>query len=309
MRGNRRPLHLPATDRPSKECMACVIATEFIEANGLTFEVLTCGEGDTLALCLHGFPEVAGSWSEQMPVLAAMGFRVWAPNQRGYGRSSRPSRVEDYAIERLMDDVAGLIDASGARRVVLLGHDWGAIVAWCFATRRLRGLEKLVIINVPHPVCFARALRRPGQMLRSWYAGFFQIPRLPEWLLSRNHARGVAEMMLRTSTDRVHFPQDLLQATRANAAQPGALRAMINWYRAFLRGGGLRRQLRLGFPPIDVPTLMLWGEKDTALAKHTTYGTGEFVRNLDLRYLPGVSHWVQQDATEVCNAALQEFLS
>lgn len=289
--------------------MATAIATEFVQANGLNFEVLTCGEGDTLALCLHGFPEVALSWREQMPVLAGMGYRVWAPNGRGYGRSSRPPHVRDYAIEHLMDDVAGLIDASGAKKVVLLGHDWGAIVAWCFAARRLRAIEKLVILNVPHPVCFARALRRPGQMLRSWYAGFFQIPRVPEWLLSRRDAGPVSELILRTSTDRANFPRDLLEATRANAAQPGALKAMIDWYRAFIRGGGLRRQLRLGFPVIEVPTLMLWGERDTALAKGTTYGTSEFVRNLDLRYLPGVSHWVQQDATGICNEALRGFLT
>lgn len=289
--------------------MATAIATEFVQANGLNFEVLTCGEGDTLALCLHGFPEVALSWREQMPVLAEMGYRVWAPNGRGYGRSSRPPHVRDYAIEHLMDDVAGLIDASGAKQVVLLGHDWGAIVAWCFAARRLRAIEKLVILNVPHPVCFARALRRPGQMLRSWYAGFFQIPRVPEWLLSRRDAGPVSELILRTSTDRANFPRDLLEATRANAAQPGALKAMIDWYRAFIRGGGLRRQLRLGFPVIEVPTLMLWGERDTALAKGTTYGTSEFVRNLDLRYLPGVSHWVQQDATGICNEALRGFLT
>ena len=285
------------------------LQTEFVPANDLVFEVLTYGEGNTLALCLHGFPEVAWSWREQMPVLAAMGYRVWAPNQRGYGRTSRPPHMRDYAIEHLMADVAALIDASGARRVVLLGHDWGAIVAWCFATRRLRPIEKLVIINVPHPACFARALRRrPGQMLRSWYAGFFQIPRLPEWLLSRNGARPVAEMIRRSSSAPAAFPQDLLEATRASAAQPGALKAMIDWYRAFLRGGGLRRQLRLRFPAIDTPTLLLWGEDDVALAKYTTDGTEEFARNLTKQFLPGVSHWVQQDATEVCNEALRKFL-
>ena len=289
--------------------MAHALETVFVEANGLQFEVLTCGEGETLALCLHGFPEVALSWESQMRTLAEMGFRVWAPNQRGYGQTSRPARVEDYAIEHLMEDVAGLIDASGAKRVVLLGHDWGAIVAWTFATRQSRPLERLVIINVPHPVCFARALRyRWGQRLRSWYAGFFQIPRLPEWLLSRRGAKPVVDMILRTSTAPGAFPRDLLEATRANAAQPGALKAMIDWYRALLRGGGLRRQLKQGFPMIEVPVLMLWGERDTALAKHTTDGTNEFVRHLDLRFLPGVSHWVQQDATEVCNAALRDFL-
>jgi pimeloyl-ACP methyl ester carboxylesterase len=285
------------------------IGCEFVRANGLEFEVLTCGEGDALALCLHGFPEVALSWREQMPELATMGYRVWAPNQRGYGRSSRPRKTNDYAIEQLMADVAGLIDASGARRVVLLGHDWGGIVAWCFAARRIRPLERLVIINVPHPVCFTRSLRRPGQMLRSWYTGLFQIPKLPEWMLGRRRALPIAKSMLRTSTAPKQFPRDLLDATRESAAQPGALKAMIDWYRAFLRGGGLRRQLRAGFPKIEVPTLLLWGEEDRFLAKHTTFGTEEFVRDLTVQYLPGVSHWVQQDATKECNEALRRFLS
>ncbi len=243
-----------------------------------------------------------------MFTLASMGYRVWAPNQRGYGRTSRPPHMQDYAIEHLMADVAALIDASGARSVVLLGHDWGAIVAWCFATRRLRPLHQLVIINVPHPVCFRRSLRRPTQLLRSWYVAAFQIPRLPERFLARNGARAIGESMLRSSTAPDHFPRDLIAATCANAAPPGALKAMIDWYRAFLRGGGFERQLDLGFPRIDTPTLLLWGEEDQFLAKFTTEGTDEFVRDLSLRFLPGVSHWVQQDAPEQCDRELRSFL-
>ncbi len=284
------------------------IETELIAANGLTFEVLTCGSGETLALCLHGFPEVALSWREQMLTLAALGYRVWAPNQRGYGRTSRPSRIEDYAIEHLMEDVAALIDASGARRVVLLAHDWGALVAWTFAARRIRPIERIVIVNVPHPVCFARALRHPGQALRSWYVLLFQVPRLPELILGQSRAALVGRMMMDTSTDREHFPRDLLEAVRDNAAQPGALTAMLNWYRAFVRGGGWRRQLRLGFPVIDVPTLMLWGDHDAALSLRTTESTDRYVRDLTFVRLRGVSHWVQQDATAACNQHLREFL-
>jgi pimeloyl-ACP methyl ester carboxylesterase len=193
--------------------------------------------------------------------------------------------------------------------VVLLGHDWGGIVAWCFATRRLRPLERLVIINVPHPVCFARSLRRPGQVLRSWYALAFQLPILPERILGRNGAQMVGKSMLRTSTAPDRFPSDLVEATCANAARPGALKAMIDWYRAFLRGGGLRRQMQQGFPPIEVPTLLLWGEEDRFLAKYTTDGTAEYVQNLTVEFLPGVSHWVQQDATAQCNEALTKFLA
>ena len=290
------------TDSPKFE-------VEFVQANGLTFEVLTCGEGDTLALCLHGFPEVALSWREQLPALRKMGYRVWAPQQRGYGASSRPPRTQDYAIELLMDDVAGLIDASGARSVVLLGHDWGGIVAWCFAARRVRPLERMVIINVPHPACFAHSLRRPGQMLRSWYAGLFQLPWLPERLLALGRARLIGWSMLRTSTSPTTFPRDLIEATRTNAARPGALKAMIDWYRALIRGGGLQRQIEQGFPPIDIPTLMIWGEEDLFLARYTMRGTEEFATDLRIRFLPGVSHWVQQDATAACNEALQQFFS
>jgi pimeloyl-ACP methyl ester carboxylesterase len=286
----------------------CELRTERVAANGLHFEVLTCGTGEDLALCLHGFPEISASWRETMPALAAMGYRVWAPNQRGYGRSSRPAAMQDYALEHLMDDVAGLIDASGARRVVLLGHDWGAIVAWCFAVRRVRPLQALVILNVPHPARFAQSLRRPGQMLRSWYAMAFQLPRLPEWLLGRDGAKAIPRSMLKTSTAAATFPRDLLEATRANAAQPGALKSMIDWYRALIRGGGLRRQMQQGWPVIEVPTLMLWGEEDLFLAKYTTHGTHRYVRRLRLRYLAGVSHWVQQDAPLQCNSEIRTFL-
>lgn len=283
------------------------VETIDVSANGLTFEVLTCGSGPRLALCLHGFPEIADSWRHQMQTLAALGFRVWAPNQRGYGRTTRPADMQAYAIEHLMADVAGLIDASGASEVVLLGHDWGAIVAWCFATRRLRPLTHLVIVNVPHPACFDRALRRhPGQWLRSWYAAAFQIPALPERWLVRNGARAIGESILKSSTS---FPHDLLEATRANAAQPGALKAMIDWYRAAVRGGGLRRQLKQGFPVIETPTLILWGEDDPFLALYTLDHTEDYVTNLTLVRLPGVSHWVQQDAPEQMDAELRAFLA
>ena len=293
---------------PKSETEQRQLKTEQIHANGLHFEVLTCGSGDALALCLHGFPEIALSWREQMLTLAEMGYRVWAPNQRGYGLSSRPPHIQDYAIERLMEDVAGLIDASGAQRVVLLGHDWGGIVAWCFATRRLRPLQRLVIINVPHPACYVRSLRQPGQLLRSWYAAAFQIPFIPEYLLRRNNAKSIGQSMLESSTAPERFPQDLIDRTQTNAAQPGALKAMIDWYRAFGRGGGLRRQLRQGVPKIDTPTLLRWGEEDRFRARYTTQGTEEFVSDLTLQFLPGVSHWVQQDATQECNRALRRFL-
>jgi pimeloyl-ACP methyl ester carboxylesterase len=279
-----------------------------IDANGLRFHVATCGSGDRLALCLHGFPECWYSWRFQLPTLARLGYRVWAPDLRGYGTSSRPPRVDDYAIEHLLDDVAGLIDASQARSVLLLAHDWGAVIAWYFAMRRLRPLERLVIMNVPHPAPFAREARRWRQIRRSWYGLFFQLPRLPEMLLRAGDFRAVQQAFLRSAVDKSRFPREVLRVYRDNAAGRGALTAMLNYYRALIRGGGGERQRRLGYPVIDVPTLMLWGKEDVALCIETTYGTGEYVKDLTLRYLPGVSHWVQQEAPEIVNGMIEAWL-
>jgi len=279
-----------------------------VQANGLSFDVATCGEGGRLALCLHGFPECSYSWRYQLPLLARLGYRAWAPDLRGYGESSRPTALADYAIEKLMEDVAGLIDASHARSAILLAHDWGAVIAWYFAMRKLRPLDRLVIMNVPHP---AVAMRRmfSRQLLRSWYVFLFQIPWLPERLLrSRNYA-AVANAFRGMAVDRRRFPDEVIEVYRKNAAHPGALTAMVNYYRALVRGGGLRRQRALGFPVIDTPTLMIWGEQDRALGKETTFGTAEFVRDFTIRYLPGVSHWVQQEAPEAVNAMLEAWLT
>ncbi|HEY6969665.1 MAG TPA: alpha/beta hydrolase [Candidatus Angelobacter sp.] len=281
---------------------------EFVPANSQTFEVAMCGQGDSLALCLHGFPEHALSWREQLPVLARLGYRAWAPNQRGYGQSSRPPKVRDYEIENLMADVAGLIDASGAKRTVLIGHDWGAVVAWAFATRQVRPLDALIIMNVPHPMCYFDRLFRSAQFFKSWYIFFFQLPWLPEWLLTRRKSRAVSGMVLRTSTNREKFPRDLLDVFQQNAQSPGAVAAMLNWYRAAFRRGASRPR-RKGFPMIHTRTLMIWGEEDTALDKSTTYDTHHYVSDLTLRYLPGVSHWVQQDATEAVNEMMVCFLT
>ncbi|MBD5635234.1 MAG: alpha/beta hydrolase, partial [Candidatus Eremiobacteraeota bacterium] len=197
-----------------------------VTANGLEFEVLSAGEGDRLALCLHGFPEHAVSWRHQFALLEGLGYRVWAPNQRGYGNTSRPSGVAAYDVRHLLADVAALIDASGARSVTLIGHDWGAAVAWLFAIRRERPLERLVILNVPHPALFTRALQRSWrQKLRSWYISFFQLPVLPEFLLGLGGARAIGEAFA-SACDPSQFPPERVDYYRARASEPGALRAM-----------------------------------------------------------------------------------
>ncbi len=286
------------------------VETTLVEANRLTFEVDRLHPdpetaNGKLALCLHGFPEHAYSWRHQLPMLAELGYEVWAPNLRGYGNTSRPPAVSDYAIETLMDDVAGLIDASGIRDVTLIAHDWGGVIAWYFATRRLRPLERLVVLAAPHPVPAMRALRVPRQLRMSWYVFFFQLPWLPEWFLRRADP---GDLMRDTALYPERFSDADCKVFRDNARRPGAATAMIHYYRALLRGGGARRQQKLGFPTIETPTLLLYGGDDMALGPDTVRGTEQVVADLTLRMLPRVSHWIQQDVPEVANGMIRAFL-
>ena len=294
---------------------ACEHRIRLIDAGPITLETFECTapavlDPDRLVLCLHGFPEHAHAWRHQLAPLARLGYRTWAPNLRGYGNSSRPPRLRDYAIEALLDDVAGLFDASGARETVLVAHDWGAIIAWYFAMRRVRPLARLVIMNVPHPEPLARELRvNPRQRRSSWYTLFFQIPGLPERLLGRRGAEAVAGLFRSGTVRPDAVGEDDAELFARNARRPGALKAMIDYYRALGRGGGAARQRRLGHPRIETPTLLLWGEQDVALTKASTYGTGDWVDPLTVRYLPHCSHWVQQDDPALVNAMLEAFLS
>ena len=282
------------------------VRTVLVKANGLTFEVDQCGSGDKFALLLHGFPESKFSWRHQMPLLAELGYTVWAPNLRGYGKSSKPPTIADYHIDHLVADAAALIDTAGAKDTLLMAHDWGAVIAWNFAIRKVRPLERLVIMNVPHPACMARELRTWAQRRKSWYFFFFQIPWLPERVMARRQAQAVGRAFSDMAVDKSRFPMAVTDEFRRNALEPGALTAMINYYRAALRAGEKAMNPEPG--TVDVPTLMIWGEEDTALGKGTTLGTDKYVSDLTLRYLPGVSHWVQQEAPETVNAMIEAWL-
>ncbi len=282
------------------------VRTVLVKANGLTFEVDQCGSGDKFALLLHGFPESKFSWRHQMPLLAELGYTVWAPNLRGYGKSSKPPAIADYHIDHLVADAAALIDAAGAKDTLLMAHDWGAVIAWNFAIRKVRPLERLVIMNVPHPACMARELRTWAQRRKSWYIFLFQIPWLPERMMARRGAQAIGRAFSDMAIDKSRFPVAVTDEFRRNALEPGALTAMINYYRAALRAGEKAMNPEPG--AVDVPTLMIWGEEDTALGKATTLGTDRYVSDLTLRYLPGVSHWVQQEAPETVNAMIEAWL-
>jgi pimeloyl-ACP methyl ester carboxylesterase len=283
-----------------------LIRTAFVKANGLTFEVDQCGNGEKFALLLHGFPESKYSWRYQMPLLAELGYTVWAPNMRGYGKSSRPGAIADYHIDHLVADAAALIDAAGGRQTLLMAHDWGAIVAWMFAIRKARPLERLVVMNVPHPACIAREFRTWAQLRKSWYVFFFQIPWVPERLMRARGGDAIRRAFVDMAIDKARFPVAVTDEFRRNAMEPGALTAMINYYRAAMRAGSAAMNPQPG--TVDTPTLMIWGEEDSALGKATTVGTDQYVSDLTLRYLPGVSHWVQQEAPEKVNAMIAAWL-
>lgn len=279
-----------------------------VRANGLDFHVAECGAGDRLALCLHGFPELWLSWRHQLPLLERLGYRVWAPDLRGYGETERPSATAAYDLDVLVEDVAGLIDAAAPRETLLVGHDWGGIIAWAFAMRKLRRLDRLVVLNFPHPSCFFRELRGLRQLGLSWYMFAFQLPWLPERLLGLRRAAFV-ERMFATSVSREPQPPELVEAYRAAAAAPGALKAMLDYYRMLFRGPGGRR-LRHDDPGvIETPTLVVWGEGDIALGEPTTRGMHAYARHLDLHRIPGATHFVQLDAPDAVNAALEAWLA
>jgi pimeloyl-ACP methyl ester carboxylesterase len=289
---------------------AAAFETTTIATGGLSFECLQAGRGNPkLAILLHGFPEAHFSWRHQIEPLVAAGYEVIAPDQRGYGKSSRPKGVAAYDIAHLMTDVAGIIDQTAdGRPVTLIAHDWGAIVAWCFAARRVRPLAALVVMNVPHPARMAEELATWEQRKKSWYVFFFQLPFLPELLLGANRAAAVGRAFTGMARDRTRFEPALIDAYRDHAAIPGALTGMINWYRAATRGGlaGFRREV---VAPVTVPTLMIWGVEDDALGIKLTEGYDGLVTDFTLHRLPGISHWVQQEAPERVNAILLDWLS
>ncbi len=284
------------------------VQTIRVVANGLTFAVDRCGTGQKFALLLHGFPESKFSWRYQLPLLAELGFTAWAPDLRGYGGTDRPGGVAAYAMTHLRDDVTGLIDAARAQGitgpVTLIGHDWGGAIAWDYVLEPARPIERFIVMNLPHPKKFAAGLKTWAQLRRSWDMFFFQLPVLPERWLAANNAAVLGKMFRGMAVDKSRFPREVTEVYRRNALQPGALTAMVNYYRALFRFPRRARRAKL----LEIPTLMIWGEADTALGKELTYGTGELVRDFTLKYLPA-SHWVQQEAPDEVNRIIRDWLT
>lgn len=258
--------------------------------------------GGPAVVLLHGFPEFWYSWHRQIEPLAAAGFRVIVADQRGYNLSSKPSGIASYALTELVSDVIAIADQLGQQKIFLAGHDWGAAVAWSTALLYPRRIAKLVVINVPHPSVMRKFLARSvRQLLRSWYMFFFQLPWLPEAVLSSFDYRISARSLLRSSRAGTFSREDLAQY-RAAWSQPGALTAMINWYRALFR---FRTKFR--DRTVHVPTRILWGELDAFLLSEMAQESMRYCDNAELFTFAHATHWLQHEEANRVSELLVEF--
>ena len=280
--------------------------------DGLNMRIARAGVAGQLIVMLHGFPESWYSWRHQLRALAPS-FDCVAPELRGYGETDAPRGIANYRIERLVEDVVGLIETLGHRNAVVIGHDWGGAIAWATALMRPDRVAKLCVMNCPHPRKFRDNIRsNPRQMLRSWYVLFFQIPLLADTLIWANGSALVPRMIRSSAYNKAAFTDEDLTHFRETFRKPYSARAAINYYRALMR-----RDLMRTPPPdhwlartIVAPTLLIWGEHDVALGKELTYGMEDlFTGPFAIKYIADSGHWVQQERPEQVNQYLAEFLA
>lgn len=255
----------------------------------LVFDVVDRGPADgTAVVLLHGFPETSASWDLVVPELAAAGYRVLAPDQRGYSPRARPRGRGAYRSAELVRDVLALADSAGAARFHVVGHDFGAAVAWKLAMEARERLLTLTALSVPHPAAFRRAALTGAQGLRSWYMGFFQLPWLPEAMLTAGNWRS-----FKRNLERSGLPEPFAERYLAALQQPGALTAALSWYR------GLRPLADARPVPVTTPTLLVWGRDDAYVHESGIRLTERHMAGpYRLAALDGVNHWIPETAPE-----------
>ena len=259
------------------------------------------GEGPLVVL-LHGFPEFWYGWRQQIEPLAAAGFHVVAPDMRGYNLSSRPDGVAAYDTGPLAADIRGLIRERGAQSALVVGHDWGGSVAWATAMTYPEVVDRLAILSAAHPRKLLQGLHHPGQLRKSWYFFFFDLPELPESVVGADHWRFFQHFLRDASP--AYTPEEIDRYVEA-WSQPGASTAMINYYRASVRKKDPEAQLR----PVQAPTLVIWGQRDRYLGEELAEPDHDDVPNLDrVERLPA-SHWVHHDEPARVTQLLTDFFA
>jgi epoxide hydrolase 4 len=274
----------------------------YAEVGDVTLHYVEAGDGPLIVL-LHGFPEFWFGWRLQIAPLAAAGFRVVAPDLRGYNLSSKPEGVAAYRADRLAGDVRGLIRELGTDSALLVGHDWGGTAAWATAMNHPEVVDRLAILNAAHPRRLQQGLRTPRQLRRSWYFFFFQPPALPERRVRARHWRFLRKFL--RDARPAHTPDEIDRYVEA-WSQPGAATAMINYYRAAVRQSP--KQAKAQLRPISAPTLVIWGQRDRYLGPKLAEPDRDDVPNLDrVERLPDASHWVHHDEPERVTRLLIDF--
>jgi pimeloyl-ACP methyl ester carboxylesterase len=275
-----------------------------ITVNGINLHVVQDGPSTgQLVILLHGFPEFWYGWRRQIPYLAAAGYRVWAPDQRGYNLSDKPDGIAAYSLDKLGADVIGLMDAAGQETAFVVGHDWGAAVAWWVAAIYPSRLARMVIINVPHGAVLTKHLRRNfAQIRKSWYMFFFQLPYLPETLIRLLNWNWLAQV-LKSSSRPGTFSHDDLEIYRQAWSQPKALTSMINWYRSVMQKPPTPPET----PRITVPTLLIWGAQDKFLGWELAQPSIDLCDDGRLVFFEEATHWVQHEESEQVNELIVEF--
>ncbi|MFA4084866.1 alpha/beta fold hydrolase [Mycobacteroides salmoniphilum] len=268
--------------------------------DGLTFDVIDEGPiAGPVIVALHGFPERATMWSEIIPKLTDAGFRVLAPDQRGYSPGARPIGVRNYALDKLAGDILALADQAGVSTFHVLGHDWGAAVAWQLAGNHGERVRTASVLSVPHPRAFRDAMPR-GQILHSWYMLVFQIPRLPEWLFSFNDR----ESFQKFGKKWMKVSDRLAERIRELFSEPGATTATVNWYRA------MRYSLRSPARAVRVPTLFIWSDEDSAVTRAAADLNRKYVKApYRFEVFEGVSHWIAEERPNETAALVLEHIA
>jgi len=285
--------------------------------NGICLHAVEAGpRSGKLVILLHGFPDCWHAWSHIIPAIVKAGYFVVAPDMRGYNLSDKPSGVHNYRINVLVSDIVDLVAYYNKKTAIVVAHDWGGVVAWALAERHPELVEKLVIVNAPHPKAYQRELRKGfDQALSSWYIFFFQIPIIPASVISFTPYESV-KTFFKGRKENILTQEDK-DVLASSYAQPGAVPAMLNYYKALFRGmvfgtGGRKRiegeAKRERGEKIKVPTLVLWGDGDVALTRECAQ-CSEFVQDVRIQYIPKISHWVPYEAPEVVEREVLTFIA
>ena len=290
-----------------------MLTHNYAEVNGVRLHYVAAGQGP-LILFLHGFPEFWYEWKKQLPEFGKDHLAV-APDMRGYNLSAKPEPLDQYRMKHLVEDVRALAEHLGHKKFVLVGHDWGGAVAWAFALAHPECLDKLIIINAPHPGIFVRELRdNPAQQKASEYMLMFRGPEA-EQKLTGNNCDLLSRLLLRDLLNRGAFTEDDRKAYLDAWTQPGAITGGLNYYRANRAGPSAAGESPASFAvdpamlTVRVPVLVIWGEKDTALLVHNLDGLDQFVPDLTIRRIPDATHWVIHEKPAEVNGYIRDFLS